>query len=138
MDNLIIHTAKFPHESEEQHLQRHQSYIYQILIKLKANNLYLKPEKCEFKKEEIEYLKVIIGKNHLKISPKKLQGVADWPVPKIPININVQQFLGFTWYYWYFVSNHSAIARPLLNLTKKTTPWHLGEWQIKAFEEIKM
>ena len=29
------------------------------------------------------------------------------------------------------------IARLLLNLTKKTTPWHWGEQQFKAFEELK-
>ena len=33
--------------------------------------------------------------------------------------------------------NYSSIARPLLDLTKKTTPWHWGERQFKAFEELK-
>ena len=34
--------------------------------------------------------------------------------------------------------NYSSIARPLLDPTKKTTPWHWGERQFKAFEELKM
>ena len=78
---------------------------------------------------------MIVGKNHLKMSLKKLQGIADWPVPKTPTD--VQQFLGFTSYYCYFVPNYSSIARPLLDLIKKTTPWHWGEQQFKAFEELK-
>ena len=49
----------------------------------------------------------------------------------------MQRFLGFTGYYRYFVPNYSTIARPLLDLTKKTTPWHWGEHQLKAFEELK-
>ena len=53
-------------------------------MKLEENDLYLKPEKCEFEKEEIKYLGVIVGKNHLQMSPKKLQGVANWPIPKTP------------------------------------------------------
>jgi hypothetical protein len=57
------------------------------LDKLENNNLYLKPEKCKFKKEKIEYLGVIIEKNKLQIDPKKLKGVADWPKPKNPIDI---------------------------------------------------
>ena len=135
MDDMAIHTAKLPHESKEQHLQWHWSYIHRILTKLEDNDLYLKPEKCEFEKEEIEYLGVIVGKNHLQMTPKKLQGMVDWPVPKTPTDI--WQFLGFTGYYQYFVPNYSAIAQPLLDLIKKTTPWHWGEKQFKAFEELK-
>ena len=135
MDDMAIHTAKLPHESEEQHVQWHWTYVHRVLTKLEENNLYLKPEKCEFEKEEIKYLGVIVGKNHLKMSPKKLQGIADWPIPKMPTNI--WQFLGFTGYYCYFVPNYSSIAWPLLDLTKRTTPWHWGEQQFKAFEELK-
>ena len=135
MDDMAIHTTRLPHESEEQHVLWHWNYVHRVLMKLKENNLYLKPEKCEFEKEEIKYQGVIIRKNHLQMSPKKLQGVADWPVPKTPMD--VWQFLSFTGYYCYFVPNFSTIAQPLLNLTKKTTPWHWGEWQFKAFEELK-
>ena len=135
MDDMAIHTARLPHESEEQHVQQHWTYIHRVLTKLEENDLYLKPEKCEFEKEEIKYLGVIVGKNHLKMSLKKLQGVADWPVPKTPTDI--WQFLGFTSYYCYFIPNYSSIAQPLLDLTKKATPWHWGEWQFKAFEELK-
>ena len=135
MDDMAIHTTRLPHESEEQHILWHQNYVHRILTKLEENDLYLKPEKCEFKKEEIKYLGVIVGKNHLQMSPKKLQGIADLPVPKTPTDI--QWFLGFTGYYCYFVPNYSAIAWPLLDLTKKTTPWHWEEQQFKAFEELK-
>ena len=135
MDDMAIHTARLPHETEEQHIQRHHTYIHRVLTKLEENDLYLKPEKCKFEKEEIEYLGVIVGRNHLKMSPKKLQGIVDWPTPRTPTD--VWRFLGFTGYYHYFVPNYSSIARPLLDLTKKTTPWHWGEWQFKAFEELK-
>ena len=87
MDDMAIHTAKLPHETEEQHTQQHHTYVHRVLTKLTENDLYLKPEKCEFEKEEIEYLRVIVGKGRLKMSPKKLQGMADWPVPKMPTNI---------------------------------------------------
>ena len=61
--------------------------MHKILAKLKANDLYLKPEKCKFEREEIEYLGVIVGQNHLKMSPKKLEGVANWPFPKTPTEV---------------------------------------------------
>jgi Reverse transcriptase (RNA-dependent DNA polymerase) len=63
MDDIAIHKRKWPNETEEQHTKRHRTYTHHILDKLEENDLYLKPEKCEFEKEEIEYLGVIIGRN---------------------------------------------------------------------------
>ena len=78
IDDIAIHTARHPHETEEQHTTRHREYIHHMLDKLKEHDLYLKPEKCQFEKDEIEYLRVIVGKGLLQISPKKLQGITDW------------------------------------------------------------
>jgi hypothetical protein len=60
MDDIAIHTKQQPEEMEEQHQRRHQNYTHYVLEKLEKHNLYLKPEKCEFAKQEIEYLGVII------------------------------------------------------------------------------
>ena len=108
MDDIAIHTARHPHETEEQHIAHHREYVHQMLDKLEEHDLYLKPEKCQFKKDKIEYLRVIVGKGHLQMSPKKLQGIADWSPPKNPTE--VCSFLGFTRYYRYFVPNYSKIA----------------------------
>jgi len=102
---------------------------------LEENDLYLKPQKCDFEKKEIDYLGLIVGGNKLKMDPKKLRGIANWLKPTNPTEIC--KFLGFTGYYRYFVPNYSKIARPLLDLTKKTTPWHWEEQQQRAFEELK-
>ena len=77
MDDIAIHTAKHPHKTEEQHTAHHRQYVHQMLDKLEKHDLYLKPEKCQFEKDETEYLRVIVGKSHLQMSPKKLQGIAD-------------------------------------------------------------
>jgi hypothetical protein len=69
------------------------------------------------------------------MDPKKLQGVADWQLPRTPTDI--RRFLGFTGYYRYFIPNYTKIARPLLDLTKKTMVWDWGPRQMQAFEELK-
>jgi hypothetical protein len=64
---------------------------------MEKNDLYLKPEKCEFEKNKVEYLGYIIGHNRITMDPKKLAGIADWPSPK-----NLRQtrsFLGFCNFY---------------------------------------
>jgi hypothetical protein len=81
MDDIAIHTKQRMEEIEEHHQQRHQKYTHHILNKLEEHDLYLKPEKCKFAKQEIEYLGVIIGQNKIRMDPGKLKGIADWPVP---------------------------------------------------------
>src|SRR6266566_8667545 len=71
----------------------------------------------------------------IKMDPAKVKGVADWQTPHTPTK--VQQFLRFMGYYRYFIPNYSKIARPLLELTKKTTPWHWDDPQKCAFKELK-
>ena len=135
MDDITIHTKPQDDETEQQHLERHRQYVHRVLDILEANDLYLKPEKCEFEQEEIDYLGIIVGRNQLRIDPKKIKGVADWKVPTNPTEI--RQFLGFTGYYLYFIPNYSKIARPLLDLTKKATVWQWTDRHFKAFEELK-
>jgi len=70
------------------------------------------------------------------MDPTKIKGVAEWPFPRNPTDI--RSFLGFTGFYRYFIPNYSCVTRPLLDLTKKATPWIWEEAQTKAFETLKM
>jgi hypothetical protein len=127
MDNILIHTPNDP--------ETHRKRVHQVLTKLKHHNLYLKPEKCQFKQKKVEFLGVILSAGTVQMDPTKIKGIADWPPPK---NIrDVRAFLGFTGFYRYFIPNYSRIACPLIELTKKTTPFHWKEPQIKAFKTLK-
>jgi hypothetical protein len=77
MDDITIHTKQQPNETEERHQQRHREYTHHMLEKLEQHDLYLKPEKCKFTKQEIEYLGVIIGQNKIRMDLGKLKGIAD-------------------------------------------------------------
>ena len=124
MDDILVHT--------EDNLPRHRMLVHRVLDKLAQHDLFLKPEKCLFEKQSMEFLGVILGKGTIQMDPTKLKGVADWPTPRTVRD--VRAFLGFTGFYRYFVPNYSQIARPLIELTKKTTPFHWEEPQIQAFE----
>ena len=65
MDDGVIHTKWLNHKTEEQHLARHHKYVYKIFDTLAKHNLYLKPEKCEFEQDSIEFLGVVVGKGKL-------------------------------------------------------------------------
>jgi hypothetical protein len=135
MDNRIIYTKWCPRETEEQHRQQHQQLVHHIFNILEQNDLYIKPEKYTFKQEEMEYLGIIMGKGKTHMDPKKIMATASYLTLKNPTD--VQAFLGFTGYYWYFIQGYSQIARPLLDLTKNMEVWHWDEPQEKAFITLK-
>jgi len=53
------------------------------LRRLKENNLYVKPEKYVWKVRKIGFLGVVIGPNRIEIEKKKVDGVLNWPKPKM-------------------------------------------------------
>src|SRR5271155_4948159 len=118
-----------------QTLEDHREMVKRAVKILHQHNLFLKPEKCEFERTEVEYLGVIISHNSMWMDPVKVSGVADWPVPAN--KKEVQSFLGFTNFYRWFIQDFSHHARPLFNLTKNDVEWKwdLDEWT--AFKLLK-
>ena len=127
MDDMLIHTPE--------DIKLHRRCVHRVLDKLQRHDLFLKPEKCHFEQKTMEFLGVVLVDGAIKMDPAKIKGVADWPTPQTVRD--VRAFLGFTGFYRYFIPNYSAIARPLIHLTKKATPFHWEEPQVKAFETLK-
>ena len=115
-------------------LDEHRRIVKEVLKVLRKHKLYLKAEKCEFEKTEIEYLGMIISEGIVKMDPVKLQGVEDWPIPKVKKDI--QAFLGFTNFYRRFIKDYGKIAKPLTSLTGNTK-FNWGVAQQLAFERLK-
>ena len=88
LDNIIIYSET---------LQEHKLYINEVLKALTKADLWVKPEKTEFYKQEIEFLGFIVGKDRIKMDPKKVEAVTIWPTPKSVKDI--QSFLGFANFY---------------------------------------
>src|SRR6204780_4566138 len=70
LDNILIFT-----ESAEEH----QRITRQVLELLEKHQLYLRPDKCEFERTTMEYLRVIISHNSVCMDPVKVAGGAKWP-----------------------------------------------------------
>jgi Reverse transcriptase (RNA-dependent DNA polymerase) len=81
MDDMAIHTKCRPNETEEQHIQRHRSYIKCILDKLLKHNLFLKPEKCTFRQPSIKFLGVWVTQGEVQMDNTKVEKVRNWKTP---------------------------------------------------------
>ena len=126
MDDILI-AAKTKEELIERTLI--------VLKKLKENDLFLKPSKCEFCREQVEYLGFIISEGKVGMDPKKIAGIADWPVPTTLKQL--RSFLGFGNYYRHFIRNYSDVARPLNELLKKDTPYDWTQERDNCFNDMK-
>src|SRR5713226_630600 len=84
MDDILIATST---------LEEHHHLVNLILKCLRDNDLFLKPEKCDFEQPKIEYLGLCLRPGHVAMDPIKLAGIADWPVPRCLHD--VRSFLGF-------------------------------------------
>ena len=76
---------------------RLQENTKRVLQRLMENDLYLKPKKCEFCKEKIEWLGMVIQEGRITMDPGKLKGIQDWPAPTMVKQ--VRGFLGFGNFY---------------------------------------
>jgi hypothetical protein len=126
LDDILIFSAT---------IEEHRQVVQEVLKRLEQYDLYLRPEKCEFEQQEIEYLGLIIGGSEVKMDPSKVAAVKDW---KTPTNLReVRGFIGFANFYRRFIKDFAKITRPLHDLTKKNTPFEWSTRQQEAFDTLR-
>src|SRR5258708_23963220 len=126
MENILVYSHT---------LSDRQRIICQVLSTLQEQRLFLKPEKCKFEQKEVEYLGLVISKDHVAMDLTKVHRVTEWLTPmKVK---EVQSFLGFVNFYWKFIHDFSNIACPLYALTHKTQQWVWGSPEQEAFDALK-
>jgi len=58
MDDMAIHTAQQPGETEDEYIAWHRTVVNQVLQKLDEHDLYLNLDKCDFELPYINFLGV--------------------------------------------------------------------------------
>ncbi len=84
-----------------QTLTEHLDHLRRVLERLRQAGLKLKPSKCHFIRQSVEFLGHVITPQGLKPNPRQVQAVQEFPVPKSVTQ--ARQFLGLTSYYRRFI-----------------------------------
>jgi hypothetical protein len=93
--------------------------VDRVLHLLSQHQIFLKHSKCDFGAPEVEYLGHLVGKDSVKVDPKNIEAMQDWPHPKT-LKI-LCGFLGLIGYCRKFVKNYGNIASTLTALLKKNS-----------------
>jgi hypothetical protein len=115
--------------------KEHLSHIRKMLKSLRQAGLYAKIQKCEFFKNETIFLGVIIGKNEIRMNPKKIEIIQKWQTPFCLINI--QALVGFGNFYRRFIRNFSKIIALIVALTRKKVRFYWNTACQTAFDRLK-
>ena len=102
----------------------HVFLLREFFIVFQETHLRIKLEKCEFMKEEMEYLGFDVGYGCWKPAASKMQPLQDMQTrddPKKGLH-DVRSFVGACNFYQRHIHNFTYSSAPLTDLIKKTTP----------------
>ena len=126
LDDILIHS-----KSPEEHAE-HLRLVFEVLRKHK---LCCNKDKCKFNQHELPYLGMIVGRDGIRVDPRKVAVLQSWPVCKN--SQEVRKFLGLANYFRRHIRAFSSIAAPLTVLTTHDAAWRWGEVEQNAFETLQ-
>ena len=123
IDDLMIFTST---DNQEEH----DKIVLKVLRRLCDNDLFVKPEKCRFRVTEVNFLRMIVSCDGIKMDPEKVNAILKWPEP-----MNVKQaraFLGLGNFYRHFIEDYAIISRPMGDII-----FNFGDKEKALFEALK-
>ena len=116
-------------------LELHLCHLKTVIKRVGEAGLKLKPSKCHFIRNEVEYLGHLITPEGLKPNSKLVEAVQGFPRP---LDVSgVRRFLGLASYYRRFIQNFARVAEPLRELTRKNATFHWTQACEDAMKELQ-
>ncbi|GBG92141.1 hypothetical protein CBR_g54442 [Chara braunii] len=126
LDDILVYSRTL-----DEHIVHRRAVLDRLgLAKYKAN-LY----KCEFAKQELEYLGHYVTPKGIRPLADKIQAIVDRPKPRC--TTNVRSFMGLAGYYQRFVESYSKVAAPLSRLQSPKLPFKFDDAARGAFPMLK-
>uniref|UniRef100_A0A803SXA8 ribonuclease H n=1 Tax=Anolis carolinensis TaxID=28377 RepID=A0A803SXA8_ANOCA len=99
-----------------QNREQQVKLVREVLQKLREARLYAKLAKCEFNRDQIDFLGYRISPQGVAMDPAKVEDIRGWEAPKTQKQL--QSFLGFANFYRTFIKDFARLTLPLTDLLK--------------------
>ena len=126
LDDIVIFSRSF---------EEHKRIVDMVLEKLEAAGITLRPEKCVFGSNEVNYLGYYMNEEGIRPQKALVEAIQNFTRPES--KKEVRRFLGTAGFYRDFIRNFADISTPLRNLTKDDVKFCWSNECEKAFEELK-
>ena len=113
----------------------HQKHLQQVLDRLRAAGLQLKPSKCHFCLPEIELLGYRVSADGITPLPDRVSAIVNLEHPTD--QKGVKSFLGTVGFYRQCIPGFATLAMPLTELAKPKEPFRWGQEHQEAFDQLK-
>lgn len=129
-DDIIVFSESF---------NDHLHHIAEILERLEKNNIKIRPKKCRFIRESIEYLGHLISSEGIRPDPARVDTVISFKRPETVTDI--RSFTGLASFFRKFIPELAKIVAPInkliINKKSKREKIDWSEEANSAFETIK-
>ena len=115
--------------------KEHDNRLCAVMRRLESAGVTLNSAKCEFAKDQVQFLGHLVSKAGVQADPQKIAAIVKM---KSPNNITeLRRFLGMINQCGKFSPNLAEITQPLRVLLSKNCKWHWSQTQVDAYEAVK-
>jgi hypothetical protein len=121
--------------------ESHTKALHSMFECLRKAELYVKPSKCTFYRDELEFLGFIVNGEGTRMDENRVKAIQDWEEPTTYHDLQV--FLGFCNFYRRFIKGYSQITQPLTSMLKgskngrKPGSFEFNETERAAYRGLK-
>ncbi|GBG64593.1 hypothetical protein CBR_g45650 [Chara braunii] len=123
------------HYKTARSLDEHVEHLRTVLERLRQAKYKANRDKCEFVRQELEYLGRYVTPQVIRPLTNKIEVILVWPEPTN--TTNVLSFMGLAGYYQRFITKYSRIVAPLTRLQAPNVPFvfdYEARWSLQALE----
>ena len=121
-------------------MEEHMEHLRDVLRTVNDAGLKLNPNKCHFAQSEVKYLGHLIGREGIRVDPRKVDAIRNFPKPET--KQQMQRFLGILNYLRRFCVNLAKctdlLFGLLVGLSGPGAPLKWTEEASVAFEEVRV
>ncbi|GBG65882.1 hypothetical protein CBR_g54173 [Chara braunii] len=117
-------------------LDEHVEHLRTVLERLRQAKYKANHDKCEFARQELEYLGHYVTPQGIRPLADKIEALRVWPEPTN--TTDVRSFMGLAGYYQRFITGYSRIAAPMTILQSPKVPFVFDDDARRSFQALKM